>query len=501
MEVEKYLELIIKERQNKLGSEEKSLLQDWLRDNSENQNLQDDLQKVWNVTKHYQESYVPDVKTGFARFQEQMGNNYQATADTALEDYTELIIKNQQGKLSSAEEASLNTWAQQETEHSELQEDVKKLWQVTEQYQESYTPDVAAGFARFQQTLNNAGETKDENILLEDELYTELITKKLSGNISSEENATLDNWLAADEKHHKLYEELANVWSGTEHYQESYEPDVTRGFEKFTQLIAAEDTPQNNTETPVRELPAKPRRRFGMFGIAAAIALLLVAGYWVMFGQSSQVEIATTENTKTVVLPDGSTVSLNKNSTLSYNKKFEIREVKLKGEAFFEVTKQNGKSFAILSNGTKTEVLGTSFNIKAVDNTNNVEVTVVTGKVAVSLAKTPQKKILLTPGDKAVYRKKTALIKKEKSNDKNFLAWKTHRLAFDNHILKDIIPELERFYKIKFEVSNPKMLNCRFTGTFDNINLEQALKIIKFTLDASYKKSGNKYIIEGKGCN
>jgi ferric-dicitrate binding protein FerR (iron transport regulator) len=67
--------------------------------------------------------------------------------------------------------------------------------------------------------------------------------------------------------------------------------------------------------------------------------------------------------------------------------------------------------------------------------------------------------------------------------------------------LENIIPELEKLYQIKIVLGNEKMLNCRFTGTFDNVKLEEALEIIKFTFNASYTQSGNTYTIKGKGCN
>lgn len=500
MEAEKYLELIIKQRQGKLSSDEQSLLNNWLKEDSENQKIYNDLYKVWDVTKHYQESYTPNTAAGFERFQNSLVSSGQTLSNTPpniQDDATKLIIKKSQGNLSTDEATYLNKIIQDNPQYSTLEKEIPQVWKLTEQYQQSYTPNVAAGLSRFQQSLSQM----DQSSLVEsnEEYYSELIIQKLNNSIDANDETILNNWLAQSDEHYKLFEEITQVWSSTEHYQESYEPDVASGLAKFQQLISEE--PVGIKETPVKSLSNKPNRRFGMLGVAAAIALLLVTGYWVLFNQSSSIEIATKEQTQTITLPDGSKVSLNENSILSYNKKFEKRVVNLKGEAFFEVTKRNGQPFSIFSNGTKTEVLGTSFNIKTNDENKDVEVTVVTGKVAVSLAKIPQKKVLLTSGDKAVYKPQAALIKKEKSNDKNFLAWKTHVLSYENKTLKEIIPELENFYKIKILVSNQQMLNCRFTVDFDNISTKEALKVITFSLNASFKKSGNQYTIEGTGCN
>lgn len=500
MEAEKYLELIIKQRQGKLSSDEQSLLNNWLKEGSKNQNIHNDLYKVWDITKHYQESYTPNAVIGFERFQNSLVSSGQTLSNISpntQDDAIKLIVKKLQGNLSTDEGTYLNKIIQDNPQYSSLENEIPQIWKLTEQYQQSYTPSVAAGLSRFQQSLSQI----DQSSLVKsnEKYYSELIIQKLNNNIDANDETTLNNWLAQSNENYKLFEEITQVWSSTEHYQESYEPDIASGLARFQQLISEE--PVKTKETPVKSLSNKPNRRFGMLGVAVAIALLLVTGYWVLFNQSSLVEIATENQTQAITLPDGSKVSLNENSTLSYNKKFEKRVVNLKGEAFFEVTKQNGQPFFIFSNGTKTEVLGTSFNIKTNDENKDVEVTVVTGKVAVSLAKVPQKKVLLTPGDKAVYKSKVALIKKEKSNDKNFLAWKTHILSYENKTLKEIIPELEDFYKIKIILSNQQMLNCCFTVDFDNISTKEALKIITFSLNARFKKSGNQYTIEGTGCN
>ncbi len=479
MELEKYLELLIKQCQHKISSEEEILLTQWLEQSSENLAIKDHLEKVWNVTQHYQQSYTPNVAAGLERFQQTIAEN--ATSD--VDHLPEVLIDHLQGKspLPKGEK---------------VPQDIEKIWQVTKQYQRSYTPDVAAGLLRFQQTLAEL-ETHST-----DQSFSELIIKRLSNHISDAENARLDQWLAESPENYQLFEELAQVWDSTEKYQESYEPDVAAGLARFQQSLTDElpASPSPKSETPVKPIGKRPRRSFNTLGIAAAVALLLVAGYLVLFNGSSMVEVKTANTSKVVTLPDGSKVTLNKNSVLTYNKKFENRVVKFKGEAFFEVTKQNGQSFSILSNDVKTEVLGTSFNVKASDKTKGVEVTVVTGKVAVSLEKETTKKVVLVPGDKAIYEQKQAEITKEKNTNKNFLAWKTHRLTYDNNYLREVLPELERYYQVKIEAQNKTLLNCLFTGNFNNITLKEVLNIIEYSLDASYEKLGDKYIIKGKGC-
>lgn len=510
MEPEKYLELIIKQRRGILSSEEESLLKHWLEESSEHTAIKDDLEKVWNITQHYQESYTPDVAAGLRKFQDTLSKNEELTEKPINEitgnQSTEPIIQHLQGRLSSADEAVLQSQLQQDEAVADLHKSTRQVWKITEQYQRSYTPDVAAGLARFQQTL--AELALIEGNLATETSYSELIIKRLSNQISEEENSILDEWLATSPDNYQAFEELSQIWESTADYQKSYEPNAESGFARFQQLLGNEDENsvvetkesfKESKDTKVKPIAKRSRRNVGTLGIAAAVALLFVVGYFALFYNIGMVEIKTANSSKEITLPDGSKVSLNKNSVLTYNKKFENRVVKLSGEAFFEVTKQNGRSFSILSNDVKTEVLGTSFNVKAPDN-QKVEVTVVTGKVAVSVEKTPEKKVLLTPGDKAVYQKQNAVIKKEKNTNQNFLSWKTNYLKYENRTLREILPELERHYNIKLKPENDAILNCRFTGEFKNITLQEAFDIIEFGLNTSFQKSGDEYIIKGKGC-
>ena len=491
MELEKYLELLIKQHQGRLSSEEESLLAQWLKQGSENLAIKDNLEKIWNVTQHYQNSYIPDVKTGLMRFQQALNEEKENEQESVVDQPIEIIIRRLQGKQESTKEGA------QKTKGTHIPQDIQKVWKITEQYQRSYTPDVAAGLARFQQTLAKLeAATPDHS-------FSELIIKRLSNNISDQENALLDQWLAESTENYSVFEELSQVWESTEEYQKSYEPDTTAGFARFQQLMkdeTLEEATEETQEPSIKPIARHPKRYFNSFSIAAVIALLLVAGYWVLYNNNSLVEIKTADISKVIDLPDGSKVTLNKNSVLAYNKKFENRVVKLKGEAFFEVTKQNGQSFSILSDDVKTEVLGTSFNVKAPVNAKEVEVTVVTGKVAVSLRKASTKKVFLVSGDKAVYQQKKVTLTKQKNTNKNFLAWKTRRLAYENTSLRDILPELERHYQVTIKPQNAELLNCRFTGTFDNFTLKEVLETIQFSLNASYEKSGTEYIIKGKGC-
>lgn len=205
-----------------------------------------------------------------------------------------------------------------------------------------------------------------------------------------------------------------------------------------------------------------------------------------------------------VVLPDSSKIYLNRHTVISYNKNFNEQErlVNLSGEAFFDVKKVDGKTFTIISNRSKTIVLGTSFNLRSISSETIDEVDVVTGKVKFS----PKEKggehesIFLTPGLKGIVE--NDFVKKEQIKDPNFMAWKNEKLIFNKSRMDNVIATLEHYFQKKIVVKNEDILQCTFTGSYSKPNLEEILKVIEFSLKGSFeKKNEHELIFEGKGCN
>jgi ferric-dicitrate binding protein FerR (iron transport regulator) len=202
-------------------------------------------------------------------------------------------------------------------------------------------------------------------------------------------------------------------------------------------------------------------------------------------------------------LPDSSLITLNKHSTLSYASDFNENErvVYLQGEAFFDVKKTNGKTFTIISADSKTQVLGTSFTVRSYENEGKTEVQVLTGKVAFSTKKNPeQNQVLLTPGYKAVMEEDNQIMKAA-INDPNFMAWKNDKLEFNNTRMDQVIATLEKYFEVPIEITEPQMLKCRFTGTFEKPTLQEIVDVLVVSVDLTYARKGNQFVFSGRGCN
>jgi len=171
----------------------------------------------------------------------------------------------------------------------------------------------------------------------------------------------------------------------------------------------------------------------------------------------------------------------------------------LKGEAFFEVKPNNGQSFIVYSNFSKTEVIGTSFMIRSIIGEKTDELFVSTGKVAFSPLNNETKRIYLTEGECS----KTGVAEQLQSSpvtDINYAAWKTEKIVFNNTKLAQVISTLDKYYATSIKISNEEILNCRFTGTFKKSTIDQVLQVLAISLDLSSSKEGKGYILTGEGC-
>ena len=257
-----------------------------------------------------------------------------------------------------------------------------------------------------------------------------------------------------------------------------------------------------------REVSLVPQRKL-LLRIAAMGLLFIGLGWagWYLFNLSKAakqpvfVEIITPVGTTQIItLPDGTTVYLNADTHLSFEKGFlgNTRQVKLEGEAFFEVARNPNKPFFIHTGKLTTQVLGTRFNVKAYQGEENIEVAVVSGKVNVNDSLSA---LDLLPNQKAVYRLSgRQLIRENIADAKTYKAWTEGNLIFEDKTLPEIISVLNRRYGVKISLSNPQLNNCTLNAQFNQEPLEKVLEKLCLYIGARYKKTGNQILLNGKGC-
>ena len=229
-------------------------------------------------------------------------------------------------------------------------------------------------------------------------------------------------------------------------------------------------------------------------GIAAALLIIGFSG--LLFYANTTVKVSTLAQTKTITLSDGSVVTLNKNSSISYNRYFLItRNVKLNGEAFFNVKHNEHKPFKVQANGLLVNVLGTSFLVKA--SQNEKIITVVTGQVAVQETEKGQN-LILTSNQSARYI--NGKLQKDTNTNLNLLSWKTKVLTFKNSRLQQVFDDMEKYYGVKFIIPENLNLTCPVTTRFDHELITDALKELNFIAGINYSIKGNTIWVTGILC-
>ncbi len=213
----------------------------------------------------------------------------------------------------------------------------------------------------------------------------------------------------------------------------------------------------------------------------------------------------------TVSLDDGSTVVLQKDSRLSFSKPFGMsgRKVFLSGEAFFDVARDSLKPFIVYSGEIVTEVLGTSFSVRAFEKDNEVEVNVKTGKVSV-FRQDPGKEtrvrrsaVVLAPNQKVVFSRKDEHFDKRLVDNPLPIRELSEypRQRFEDISVPDLLKLLEDRYGVQFVYDRGLLERCVITTTLNDEPMFDNLELICRTIGASYREEDAYIIIESGGCN
>ncbi len=241
--------------------------------------------------------------------------------------------------------------------------------------------------------------------------------------------------------------------------------------------------------------------------IAAVLVVGLLAGYYLhTLSKPSTPEFYTSVAPKgsvsELVLPDGTHIFLNSGSKINYTNSglHQMREVFLSGEAWFQVAHNEAKPFLVHTSFYDVQVTGTSFNVKAYPDDNQVTTTLEVGSVHIISSKTMKisEETILKPGEQLSYNKETRELKLADVNTKQYTSWKDNKLIFINMTLKELAILLERKFGVEIEISDPAILNYHYDGTIKDETILDILDILKHTLPINYQIIGQKVVIQKK---
>lgn len=327
----------------------------------------------------------------------------------------------------------------------------------------------------------------------------QILKKYLVNSCSNEERAIVDAW----------YQKL-NLDSGEE-FTPSDESELYQRIQNQIYEDASFSIAKNKIALPV----------WTFVRVAAAI-IILGLGFLYFFQNHARDKVLAQTNSdssyvtfkndqKKIIrysLPDHSIVWLHPGANLIHPKIFDSkknREIQFSGEGFFDISHDKKHPFIVNCGSVKTQVLGTTFNVRANDNESTFKVSVVTGSVSIS---TPNRKnkietVLLKPKEEAVYEKKSqnVTVNMLEISPLNHENWQSVSLAFDETPMSEVANRLQQTFKIKIEFENLNIKKCRLKVDFNNQRLSEILDMIDILLGTTYEMEGSKITLKGEGCN
>jgi len=316
----------------------------------------------------------------------------------------------------------------------------------------------------------------------------ELLPGYLSGDISDKDRLIVDEWRKESSENEEIYRESLKAWEAI---------PLLRDMEQFNSFEALKKV---NTRLS-QSYSSKWRVNIQRAAAILVLPLLAWSGYLTIRNLSMKklpqeyVMIQTVTSRQGMVtkfsLADGTKVWLNSGSELQFPIRFtgDMREVKLRGEAFFEVAKNEKQPFRVNAKELDIDVLGTSFNVVSYDDDTQSEVILIEGKVSLSSEKGQVKKEYGTihPGQRAVFNEESwEVYTKEVEVDK-YISWRDGNLIFRDDPMEDVIRRLSRWFNVEIVVNDPEIKSYIYTATFRNENLEQVLKLLKLSAPIDYR--------------
>lgn len=298
----------------------------------------------------------------------------------------------------------------------------------------------------------------------------ELIARHISGETSPKEQQQLNTWMGLSEENRKFFEEYKTIWEKMDHVSPIAKLNLDAEWKKLESQL--------DNSTPVIFMATR-------IAVAAVVVIAMMLGGFYTSRNVGYHTMATDTASKEITLPDCSTVTLNRNSSLRYPKKFkkDQRGISLEGEGFFEVKENRECPFVLTTKEVDIRVLGTSFNVNAYETNEKIEVIVKTGQVAVTRHGEVPKTVILKPGSKAIFNKSKEDLSLSSAIDKNYLAWKTKSFVFEDQTLKEVAAVLNKVYRSEISIPSDSLKTAKITTTFSEQSLEAILNVLAATLD------------------
>lgn len=326
-----------------------------------------------------------------------------------------------------------------------------------------------------------------------------IIIDYLTGEISGEDRRAFEKWLNENSENREYFESIKKFWDT--------EPDNLPDPDTEASLAKVLDRIQNaRSESRVYKLQHTPKSKpefifvlaSRFFKAAAVVFFVLGAFYFyrIVTGEADNVNVTKTfTRIDTLTLSDGSRVIADAGTELQYSERLPrlgIREIRLSGEAYFDVTHNRKAPFKVTTkNGTVT-VLGTRFNVSDWNKENKITVAVASGKVSLQSTGEDNESVILNAGQMSSVTDGGAPLPPQEVDVNSITSWINREMYFRNTSLKEVFNLIERWYNVKIEIDDSALLNSKMTIFIQNKPVEENLKLICSIFDLHYSIDGNR---------
>ncbi|MET4082632.1 transmembrane sensor [Pedobacter sp. UYP30] len=314
----------------------------------------------------------------------------------------------------------------------------------------------------------------DDFKLSNDEIfYVSLILEEKQGTIFAADAKVLSEWRSLNKENNLLYTKILEVEDDLALLETYRSLDVEDSLAKLHRKLAAPQQSKNKGKIVLMKWMA----------IAACLVLVLFGIYYIGHNNDRVTLETAALQSKMFVLPDGSKLTLNGKTLLTFSKKNFKKERKLtlvRGECFFEVVHNERSPFSVHYKSLTITDIGTAFNVRL--EKNQVNVIVNNGKVQMS-AENLSNQAYLNAGESAVYSLDNGKIEKSKLHDVNYKAYVDHSFYFNNSQLSEVIASLNNAFHQKIVLVSPTLKTKRLTAAFKNQTLTDILEVIAKSLN------------------
>lgn len=313
------------------------------------------------------------------------------------------------------------------------------------------------------------------------------------------EKEYVESLFTAGENNLYLQQSVQKDWELMTRNSASSEPNLSHLLDRIHHTIRKNEMLERN----------KPLQKIGRIYMKAAAILLLpllVAGGLINYFNGNRIRMLTDQESVSTIyaplgarvsfsLPDGTTGKLNSGSHLSYSLPFSRkRHIKLEGEAWFEVSRDEKHPFEINVGASTLRVLGTTFNVSSYPSENYLEIVLNTGKLEL-LPNENEKKITIEPKEKLVLKESN--ISKLVVDPEKYYAWTEGKLVFRGDPMSEVARRIERWYNVKIYLKDKYLEKYSFRGIFQDDTLEDVLKFLAMTSPIRYEIKPGELMSDG----